>query len=96
MQLRVRLARGGGDAAADGLHDEAGQVGGEEDARVPHGPDAREGRVERQGDVLEGQVDGGADEGRGDDDAADLHLEGVLVPGVLVHEGAADVSFLHC
>lgn len=43
--------------------------------------------------MLEGDVDGDADEGRSDDDGADLELEGVLVPGVLVQECSTDVAF---
>jgi hypothetical protein len=45
--------------------------------------------------VLEGQVDGRADQGRGEDYGADLELEGVVVPGVVVEEDAADVSCSH-
>ena len=39
-QLLVVLTGSRGDASADGLDDEAGQVGGEEEARVPLGRDA--------------------------------------------------------
>lgn len=40
QQRGVVPARGGRDAAADGLDDEAREVGGEEDARVPGGRQA--------------------------------------------------------
>ncbi len=92
LELAVLVARGGGDAAADGLDDEAGQVGGEKDARVPGGRDAGEVRREVQGDVLESEVDGDADEGRGENDGANLQLEGAVIPGVVVEEDAADVA----
>lgn len=81
------------DAAPDGLDDEAAEVGGQEEARVPDGRDARERRVQGEGDVLQCEVDGDADESRGEDDGADLELEGVLVPGVVVHEDATDVAY---
>lgn len=83
-QLLVVAPRGGGDATADGLDDQARQVGGQEEAWVPLGVEAREGRVEREGDVLERQVDGDADERWAENNGADLELEGVLVPGVVV------------
>ena len=85
-------AGGGRDAAPDGLDDEARQVGGQKDARVPRRRQARQGRVEVQRDVLEGEVDGDADEGWGEDDGADLELEGALVPRVLVQQDPADVA----
>lgn len=43
--------------------------------------------------MLEGEVNGDTDEGRREDDGADLQLEGVLVPGVIIEEDAADVSY---
>lgn len=92
LELGLVVAGRGGDAAADGLDDEAGDVGGEEDARVPGGGDAGDGRVQGEGDVLEGEVDADADERRAEDDGADLQLKGALVPGVAVQEDAADVA----
>lgn len=92
-ELLVVLAGCCGDAAADGLHDQAGQVGGEEDAREPLRLDARERGVEREGDVLEREVDGDADESWPEDDGANLQLKGVLVPGVVVEEDATNVSW---
>lgn len=82
LKLAVGLASCSGDAASDGLDDEAAQVGGEEDDWVPARGDAGDGRVEVDGDVLEGEVDGDADEGGREDDCADLELEGAVVPGV--------------
>lgn len=93
-QLGVRVAGGGGDAAPDGLDDEAREVGGQEEARVPARRDAREPRVEVQRGVLERQVDGHADEGGREDDGADLQLKGGLVPRVVVEEDAPDVACL--
>lgn len=92
LQRRLRVSGCGCDAATDGLDDEAGQVSREEDARVPFRLNARQARAEVECDVLESEVDGDADEGRGEDDGADLQLEGALVPGVRVEEDAADVA----
>lgn len=83
---------GRGNTASDGLDNETREIGGEEDARVPLRCKAGDLRVEVEGDVLEGQVDGDADEGRAKDNGADLHLESVLVPGVIVHHSTADVA----
>lgn len=70
QQVLIVLARGGGERAPHGLDDEARDVGGEEEERVPLGGDAREGRVEGESGVLEDEVDGGAEDGgREDDDA---------------------------
>lgn len=91
-KLLVGRARSGGDASPDGLEDEAREVSGEEDDGVPRGPEPGQGRVEGQADVLEREVDGDADEGRAQDDGADLQLEGPRVPGVAVHQRAADVA----
>ena len=92
QQLAVVAVGRGGERAADGLDEQARDVGGQEDDGVPAGPDARDGRVEVEADVLEGQVDAGADHGRGEDDGADLELEGAAIPGVVAEEDAADIS----
>lgn len=86
------MAGGGGDAAADGLDDEAGDVGGEKDARVPDGGQAGKGRVQGEGNVLEREVDADADKGRAQDDGADLQLKGAFVPRVRGEQDAADVA----
>lgn len=96
LQLAVGLAAGSCDAATDGLDDEAAQIGGEEDERVPARGDAGDGGVEVDGDVLEGEVDGDADEGGRDDDGADLELEAAVVPGVRVKLDATNVACEMC
>lgn len=53
-QCEIRLARAGGQPAADGLEEQAGNIGGDEDGWVERGSDAGEGRVQRQTDVFEG------------------------------------------
>jgi hypothetical protein len=93
LQLAVGLAARGRDAAADGLDDEAAEVGGQEDDGVPAGLDAGGGGVDVDGDVLEGEVDGDADEGGREDDGADLELKGAVVPGVGVQLDTADVAY---
>lgn len=92
LKLAVGLATSSGDTTSDGLDDEAAQVGGEEDDWVPARGDAGDGRVEVDGDVLEGEVDGDADEGGREDDGADLELEGAVVPGVGVKLDATNIA----
>lgn len=87
----VGLGRGG-EAAADGLQDQARDVGGDEDERVQPRPDARERRRKRQHRVLERQVDGDAQQRRRQHDAADLQLEAVLAERVRVELQPAYVA----
>lgn len=56
------------------------------------GTDAREVGVEGEAEVLEGEVDGDAEEGGGEDDGADLGFEGVFVPGVGAEGDAGGVA----
>ena len=42
--------------------------------------------------MFEGEVDAGGEEGRGDDEAADLDIEASLVPGITVEQNSANVS----
>lgn len=93
QSLRVRL-RGGVDAAADALQDEAEDVEGDEDPGVQAGLQAGQPGADGQGDVLEGEVDAGADEGGRQDEADDLDLEAVQGPRVAVQQEAADVAFI--
>ena len=91
-ELGLVVASGSGDTSTDSLDDNAGDVGGEEQAGVPNRRDARERWVEGERDMLQGQVDGDADEGRGEDNGADLQLKGTVCPGVAVEEGATNVA----
>lgn len=91
-QLRIGVAASSGDTSTDSLDDEAAQVGGEEDDGIPAGLDARNRGVEVDGDVLEGEVDGNADEGWCEDDGADLQLESAAIPGVGVELDATNVA----
>lgn len=43
-------------------------------------------------DVLQVEVDAGCDEGWGDDQTADLDVEAVSVPGVVVEHDSSDVA----
>lgn len=92
QQILVLLARGGGERTPHGLDDQARDIGGEEKEGIPLGGDAGEGRVESEGGVLDDEVDGGAEDGGREDDDADLELEGVAVPGIVVEDDAADVA----
>ena len=83
---------GGGDSTPASLEDKGEDVRGYEGPGVVAGGEAVEVRAEGEGEVLEGQVDGGADEGRGHDEAADLDFESGGGPGVRVEEDAADVA----
>lgn len=95
-QLRIGVAASSCDTSTDGLDDEAAQVGGEEDDGIPAGLDARDGGVEVDGDMLEGEIDGDADEGWCEDDGADLQLESTAIPGVGVELDATNVAYLEC
>lgn len=83
---------GGGDAASGPLHDEREQVTEDEDPGVEARAEDAVLRPQFNDDVLQRQIDAGGDEGRGDDEAADLGLEAVAGPGVGVHHDAADVA----
>lgn len=48
--------------------------------------------MEGEAEVLEGEIDGDAEEGRGEDDGADLGFESVLVPGVGAEGDAGGVA----
>lgn len=95
-QFGVGVAASSCDASTDGLDDEAAQVGGEEDDGVPAGLDARDGGVEVDGDMLEGEIDGDTDESGCEDDGADLQLESAAIPGVGVELDATNVAYLEC
>jgi hypothetical protein len=95
-QLGVGVAAGSCDTSTDGLDDEAAQVGGEEDDGVPAGLDTRDGGVEVDGDMLEGEIDGDADERGCEDDGADLQLKSAAIPGVGVELDATNVAYLEC
>lgn len=85
--------RAGSERAPDGLHAQARDVERDEDEGVAVGADARQGRAERETDVLERQVDGDADEGGAEDDGDDLRLERVLVPRVVGERDARRVAW---
>lgn len=46
--------------------------------------------------MLEGEVDGDADEGGCEDDGADLQLEGTAIPGVGVELDTTNVACVEC
>lgn len=95
-ELEVGVVAGGAGAgregAADGLDEQAGHVGRHEDEREQVRADAGERRVQRQADVLEGEVDGDADQRRRQDDGTDLRLEGTLVPRVRMERDARSIA----
>lgn len=64
QQIGLVGACTGGDGATNGLNKQARDIGGDEDVGVLGRRDSRKGRVERQADVFEGDVDGDADERR--------------------------------
>ena len=90
---KVVVTRRGGQRAADGLHEQARHVERDEDEGVQARAHAREARAEGEAEVLEGEVDGDAEEGWGEDDGADLSLKGVLVPGVGAQGNAGGVAW---
>jgi hypothetical protein len=74
------------------LKDKREDITRDEDISVPGRSKARPGFAEGNDDVLEGQVDTGGNEGRRDDQAADLDLEAELVEGVVPEHYTTDVS----
>ena len=86
------VVRGGGDPTARALEDERQDVGEDENPGVEARLEDAELRAEFDDDVFESQVDACGDEGRGDDQAADLDFEAVGGPGVVVEDDAADVA----
>jgi hypothetical protein len=88
--------RAGRQGTANSLHTQARDVEWDENKGVQVGADARQGRVEREADVFERQVDGDADEGWAEDDGDDLGLEGMLVPGVVGERDARGVAWGCC
>lgn len=88
--------RAGRQGTANSLHTQARDVEWDKNKGVQIGADARQGRVEREADVLERQVDGDADEGRAEDDGDDLGLEGMLVPGIVGERDACGVAWGCC
>lgn len=95
-QLGVGVAASSCDTSTDGLDDEAAQVGGKEDDGIPARLDARDGGVEVDGDMLESEIDGDADESGCEDDGADLQFKTALIPGVGVELDATNVAYLEC
>ena len=73
-----------GDAAACALQDEGEQITEDEDPGVELGADAGVGAADGEDEVFEREVDARGDEGGRDDQAADLDVEAVLVPWVVV------------
>lgn len=95
-QLGVGVAASSCDTSTDGLDDETTQVGGKEDDGIPARLDARDRGVEIDGDMLEGEIDGDADESGCEDDGADLQFKTTVIPGVGVELDATNVAYLEC
>lgn len=74
------------------LEDEREDVTSDEDVCVPGWAEAGPRLAEGEGDVLESEVDTGGDEGRRDDETADLDLEAKFIEGVLPQQDASDVA----
>lgn len=85
-------ARRSGQSTTDSLQDQTRDVGRDEDERVEPRLDAGDLRVDRQDNMLEREIDGDADEGRAEDDGADLRLECLLVERVVVKLRSGNVA----
>ena len=90
--LVSRCFRSRGDASTGALEDQRQEIAADEDPGVPFGGDAREVGPEGEDHVLEGEVDAGGEEGRGDDEAADLDVEAVTVPRIIVQHYTANIT----
>ena len=89
----LRAAVGGGrHGAADGLEDEGDDVARDEDVVEVDGVEAGGFAREVVDDLVEFDVDGGAEEDGPDGDEDDLHDEARVVPRVLVHDDPPDVA----
>lgn len=92
QQSQVVAASRRGDAAADGLDDQAGDVGGHEEAGVELWREAAERAVQGADGVFQGEIQADADQAGPEDDGDDLDLEGVSVPWVGGEEDAGGVA----
>lgn len=81
------------DTSAGSLEHERQQIAADEDPGVPFCADARGLGAEGEDHVFEGEVDAGGEEGRGDDEAADLDVEADAIIGVAVEHYSADVAW---
>ena len=82
----------GGNSATSALKNEREYVTGDEDVRVPGGTEARPGLAEADDDMFECEVDAGRNEGRRDDEAANLDLKTELVKGIVPKHDATNVA----
>lgn len=88
----VAVFGGCSEGTADSLENEGEDVAGDENPCVHAGLDAGEFGADFEDDMFEGEVDAGGDEGGGDDQAADLDLETIGIPGVVVEHDATDIA----
>ena len=75
---------GSGSATASALDDEGEDIAEDEDPGVEAGFQPGKGGAQLDDDVLEGEVDGGGNEGGSDDETADLDLKTVARPRIVV------------
>jgi hypothetical protein len=92
QQSQVGPASRRGDAAADGLDDQAGNVGGHEEDGVELWREAAERAVQGADSVFQGEIQADADQAGAEDDGDDLNLEGIGVPGIVGEEDAGGVA----
>ena len=83
---------GRGGTSTGTLQDEGKQIARDEDPGIEAGFDAREFRADFQDAVLEREINPRGEEGRRDDDAADLDFEPVARPRVAVQHDAPHVA----
>lgn len=92
QQARVIVPGGRSNSAADGLDDQARDVGGDEEDGIEARREAAQGAVQGLDDIPEGEIQTGADEGGAQHDGDNLQLEGVAVPDIVGEDAAADVA----
>ena len=92
QQSQVAAASRRGDAAADGLDNQAGDVGGHEEDGVELWREAAERAVQGADGVFQSEIQADADQAGPEDDGDDLDLEGVGIPRVVGEEDAGGVA----
>lgn len=82
-------------ATSGSLQNQSAEIAREEDARIPLGLDARDGRIDVQDHVLQHQVDGGGVEDGGKCEATNLERKSRVIPWVAMQHDSADVAYSH-
>ena len=95
--LHIRAVIGCGRNPSTGsLYDEGEKISEAEDPGVKLGSNAGEVGAELEGNVFEGEVHAGGDEGRGNDETTDLDFESIIRPRVAVKHDSSHIAWREC